>query len=363
MTSPPESPFTPPLPASTSSETIGREQRPSRLPSLPVLRLHLDARIDLSRVPAAATALGVALLSAAVVVSAVNTRAHHHLDGSNFTMGLLATAALLGIAIAAGTSAPRGEERASLVSWPGSAGVVGLALMAGVGLDEHPGSYYLTGAVALVLAAGAYAVTKAPAFTLAAIAGAALLYGRGFDDLVDTGGGSAYGFVDGDKGTNTFMIIGAAIVGFVVVATAVCWVLLPATRVMNGIVIGGAGVAGLYQLFTFLALNRDLSAGSFGDESSTALVNDIWAVLGYSVGLAVFWLLCSMISGQVGFRVLALVVTVFAVPAAAYALAVHHPTWWEVVACAGGGTVLATVGLLELTIRPTAKETGISSRR
>lgn len=349
MTLSPESPSPATPPGSTTVETIGRVTRPSRIPPLKI-----DLRVELSRVPAALTAIGTALVSAAVVIATIHARVRHHLDGSNYTMGLLATAGLLAVAIVAGVLVPDAERRASLVSWPGAAGIIALGAMAGVGIHTHPQSIYVTSLVILAFSGCAYAAVRAPAFTLSAIAGAALLYGQGFRDAFHPGGILAELNVDGGgKDHNTFMIIGAGVVGFVVLATALCWVLPSAVRDLDGIVIGGVAIAALYYLSTFLMLNR--YQFDYNPHSS-ALVNDIWVVLGYSVALALFWLGCFLVSGHVGFRILAVIATAYAVPVAAYELVVSHPTWWEVVACGIGGFLLLAVCFILWNLHPAPTE-------
>jgi hypothetical protein len=330
MTVPSETPHSPLVDHTT--ETIGRPSKARRIPPL-------DLRIDHDQVPSAATALGVALVSAAVIVSAMNSRAHHHLDGSNFTMGVLGAVGLLGVAVVVRTLFPEAEEWCALVSWPGTAGIIATGLMAAVLINDSPASLYTMSSLIITLSICAYLVTKAASFTLGAIAGSALLYGQAFNDLVDTGGG-----FDPDQGdSDTFVLIGAAVLVFVLVATVICARLLPGTRILNGVVIGAGGVVAMYFLFQFLTINRYFTSESevFGDGGEKSpYVNDLWAVLGYCIALALFWLACSLVTGHVGFRILAITITLLAIPTTAYALVVSHPTWWEVVPCAVGGALL-----------------------
>src|SRR4051794_3681095 len=81
---------------------------------------------DLER---AVVAFGVALLATAVVLSTYYSRLRPGLDWSNYTVGLLATAGLLAVSIAAGLGVlvPRRDDEATdLVAWPGTFGAVGV---------------------------------------------------------------------------------------------------------------------------------------------------------------------------------------------------------------------------------------------
>ncbi|MCW2755733.1 MAG: hypothetical protein JWQ32_3144 [Marmoricola sp.] len=331
------------LPPPPDVEIVGPAKTPPR-------QLTLSIHIDRAALPSTATALGVALVSAAVVTSAIYSRHSGSLDMSNYVMGVLGTVGLLGFAIGAYVRAPASQRGTTLVSWPGAAGIVGAGAMLAVAINDDPGSVYALGGAVLVLSASVFLVTRAAPFTLTAIAGAALLYGQGFGDVIGTGTS------DIGSGTDTsFIRIGAAILVFVALVTGLGW-LLPETRVLTGVVTGVGGLVAMTALFVALVI-----AGSFagiasgfsataGPGGSAQVVafhnpfsNDIWTVLGYSAALVLFWLACSAITGHVGFRILAIVLTLIAVPATTFALSARHPTWWEVVTCGLGGLVLVWV--------------------
>jgi hypothetical protein len=333
----------PPPPSSPSSttETIGGPLRPRRLPPL-----KLDLRIDRSQLPIAATALGVALVSAAVVLSALYSRHSGDLDGSNYAMGVLATLGLLGGCLGALLLLPRSERQGALVTWPGAAGVAGVGLMLAVAITKNNVSVYTASIAVIILSIGGYLLTRGASFVLTTIAGTVALYVQAFNDLIPTGkhGDDSLGFGFGD---NEFMVLGAAIVVFVVLATTAAW-FLPETRVLSGIVIGVGGVAAMGYLFEFLSISHYFFEGSGGGYPGSGaavdvrhpFVNDTYVVLGYCFLLALFWLACSLSTGNVGFRILALAITLLAVPLTTFSLSAKHPTWWEVASCALGGLIL-----------------------
>ncbi|MCW2855297.1 MAG: hypothetical protein JWR52_912 [Marmoricola sp.] len=330
------------LPPPPDAEIVGPAKTPRQLT--------LSISIDRAALPSAATALGVALVSAAVVTSAIYSRHSGSLDMSNYLMGVLGTVGLLGIAIGAHVRAPASERSATLVSWPGAAGIVGAGAMLAVAINDDPGSVYELGGAVLVLSAGAFLVTRAAPFTLTAIAGAALLYIQGFSDVIGTGSSDI-----GSGSDTSFIRIGAAILVFVAVVTALGWV-LPETRVLTGVVTGVGGLVAMTSLYVGLVLAGSFASVASGFSSTggpdgsgqvvafhNPFTHDIWTVLGYSAALVLFWLACSAVTGHVGFRVLAVVLTLIAVPATTFALSARHPTWWEVVTCGLGGFVLVWV--------------------
>lgn len=348
----------------------------------PVRRPIASVSIDRSQLSAAAAALGISLLSAAIIMSAMYSRQRSDLDASNFTMGVLSTLGLLSVSAGAAILLPRSSHRSVLVSWSGAAGVLGTGLMLAVLIDDDPAALYAGASVVVAMSVAGYLTTRAASFVLTTIAGLALLYGQVFDDVID---------VDGD-GTNTFMIVGAAILVFVVVVTAAGW-WLPDARVLSGVVVGAGGLAAFAALFqalmfarvfttfgssesvpmTTLPSNSALEGGFEGDGPAAQLEpdsfpsfedaenvfrhnpyrNDVYVILGCCAVLAALWLACSLYTGHVGFRILVLATAVEAVPMATMALFASHPTWWEVVAGALGAVVL--VGSTAAAIgRPTA---------
>lgn len=304
---------------------------------------------DWSQLPSVATAFGVSLVGAAVSLSSVHSRGRGHLDWSNFTMGVLATLGLLGVAAGAHLLLPSSERRAVLVSWPGAAGAVGAGLMIGVLVNDDPWSLYLGASLVVALSVVGYLFTRSAPFVLGAIVGLALLYGQVFGDLIDLSG-------DGD---NLFMIIGAAIVVFVVLVTAAGW-LLPETRVLSGVVVGAGGLAAMVALLEALTIARAfttafMDAGEFDDGTGTdgfetvmrhnPYENDVYMVLVYVALLGALWTACALASGHVGFKILVASSWVVVLPLATVALITRHPTWWEVGACALGAVVLVGVAL------------------
>ncbi|HET6168320.1 MAG TPA: hypothetical protein VFE07_15930 [Marmoricola sp.] len=332
-----------PPPSPDSYEAVGPE---------PMKRPVVDITIDWSQLPGAATALGVSLVSAAVVLSAGYSRESGDLDASNFVVGVLGTLGLLGVAVAGHLLAPAAERRGALISWTGATGSVGAGLMLGVLINKDPASTYVAAAVILALSASGYLVTRSAPFVLSFLIGATVLYVQVFDDLIDTGGG---------HGENTFMIIGAGVTVFVVLVTAAGW-LLPATRVMSSVVVGAGGLIFLTGLLVALFFSRTFVASmSFhgGDDPSRFVEgsphdpfkNDVYMVLVYCAVLALLWLGCSLVTGHVAFRVLVLAAAVVIIPVASVAVFARHPTWWEVVAGGLGAAALAFGGWLS-TPRP-----------
>jgi hypothetical protein len=357
---------------------------PAAPPSTPAAK-RLTVSLDLAQLPSVATAFGVALVSATVVLSTFYARIDGSLDKSTYTMGVLATLGLLGVAIGGHWLVPDAERRATLVSWPGTAGTIGAGLMIAVLVDDGTWSAYLGALVVLVLSVAGYVVAQAAPFVLSAIAGLGVLYIQVFSDAID---------LDGD-GKNIFIIIGAAILVFVAAVTAFGW-LLPKTRVLSSVVVGigaifafsgvfqGMVVFGAFSSMSSTFESSSISEGSGSSLSSDELpeptsldeadmgsmddefdddefedsptisfnrfnqqnpfTNDIWVTLGYSVALALFWALCAMATGHIAFRILSTTILLFSIPAATISLAVSHPTWWQVALCAVGGLLLAGIG-------------------
>lgn len=347
MTQPPD--MTPPPELNPDAEIIGGPVRPVR-PS-PFAFDRVQAAIEVPRV---VTALGVGLISAAVATSAVYSRTHHNLDVSNFTMGVIGVVGLFAVAGFAHLLLPQAEENSNLVSWPGTAGVVGTALLLAVLITNGSAAQYTASAVLAALAALGYLATRTPPFVLAALVGIAVFYEKAFDDLFS---GHHGGF-----GHNTFMIIGAGVLAFVIVLTLAGW-MLPDTRVLTGVVIGIGGTVAIGVVLETLIIAKsfaDFSAfpissgpdeSGFGGFPNTVhhhnpYTNDAYMVLLYCLVLAVFWAACAAVTGHIGFRILVVAITILTIPMATVALASHHPTWWEVAVGIIGG-----LGLLGAAVR------------
>lgn len=331
--------------------------------------------LDLAHLPNVATALGVSLVSAAIVLSANYSReSGDELDGSTFLMGVLATVGLLAVAAGSHLLVADAERRASLVSWPGAAGTVGAGIMLAVQVDGEPWSAYGAGAVILIVSVLAYAGTKAAPFVLSAILGLALLYMQGFSDVIDT---------ETEDGTS-MIIVGAGLLFFVGAVTALGW-LLPKTRVLSAVVVGAGAIAIIAGLFSFIVTFAAFST-AFSEDSgmrysgtyeqlkgidmdeayesdpdgyeitmyedvsdefygANPYRDDLKILLAYSAALALFWSLCALATGHVAFRILSVTILVFSIPATTIALMVSHPTWWQVALTGGGGLLLGLVGL------------------
>lgn len=290
------------------------------------------------------TAAGAGLLGAAVVISRFRSRSDGDLDWSNFGVGLGATAVLLLIALVGAATAGRREgsrARTDLVTWPGVAGILGVALMIDVGIDSKGhGIGYLIGAVVVVLAAIGYAVSRRAAFVVTAIVGLAILYALAFDDLI----------ADNLSDESTTVVVGAAVGVFVVAVTVLGW-LLP-SRAISGVAVGAAGLTAyavillgmlamrlLGDLFGGLALAGPMS-GLPADRGFSYAESDVWWTVGFAGVLAVGWALAAAVSNHSGFAVLALAAPVVIAPLASAVLAVEHPTWWSAVLASGGGILL-----------------------
>lgn len=340
----------------------------------------LSLSFDLNRLPGVATAVGVALVSAAIVVSAMYARQGDELDTSILVMGLIAAAGLLVVAAGAHLMLPDAERRATLVSWPGAAGIVGAGIMFAVAIDDDPVATYAAGALILGVSVLSYLATKAAPFVLTTILGLFLLYAQVFADVFDN-----------DDDATSFIIDGAAILVFVGAVTGLGW-LLPKTRVLSAVVVGIGAIAmlgvtfsamiafGQFQAYvdssegvrysgTYEQLQGEHMDEPYSSESDEGYSleseypddaffaenpyrDDIWVMLSYAAALALFWALCALATGHVAFRILSATILVFAIPASIFALAVSHPTWWQVGLTALGGLVLAGVGYRTMKTEP-----------
>lgn len=309
-------------------------------------------------------AVGAGLLGAAVVIARVRSRSDGELDWSNFGVGLGATAVLLLIALVGATTAGRREgsrARTDLVTWPGVAGILGVALMLDVGIDSKGhGIGYLIGAVVVVLAAIGYVISRRAAFVVTAIAGLGILYALGFEDLV----------ADNVSDANAPVVMGAAVGVFVVAVTILGWVL--PSRAISGVAVGVVGlVAYAGMLLTMLVLRMigeffgglggglfpgaggagDPDGGGSGEFGWFAVTgayreSDVWWTVGFAGLLALGWALAAAVSNHSGFALLALATPVVIAPLASAVLAVEHPTWWSAVLASGGGILLLGGALL-----------------
>lgn len=298
-------------------------------------------------------ALGAGLLATTVALSTLYSRDRPHLDWSNYAVGVAATLGLLAIAAlaAGGSSRVRAGRTSDAAAWPGAVGAVSAGLMVSVGLDDHAVTPYLAGAVVLAVSAAGWLATWRDPYVVSAILGLFLLVGSAYDDLVGVDGG------------DRLWPSALALALFAVVVTVVGW-RLPA-RAVAGVTAGAIAALGLAALSGLLAITGLLAAAfsafdsDFGDASAPALGvsvgiddpfgdvrADTWITLALALALVLFWTLCAMLTGAMGFRILVVATAVSVTPLATVALRVDHPTWWGVVLGAAGGIVL--LGALRL---------------
>lgn len=294
---------------------------------------------------AAIVALGTGLLAAAVVIGAFRSRSDDDLDWSNFGVAVGATAVLLVIAILGALSARRsgGRAREEVVTWPGAVGILALALVIGVGIDDDSSWVgYLIGGTIVVLAALGYLAARRPAFAVVAILGLGLLYLVAFGDLV------AEHLGDGHLGVTAALVL----LVFVVAVTLVGWAL--PSRALTGVAVGVVGAVGLTGIMAayvaaryFLEFFGGMSGfGDFEEAGGDPIPgtgfqeSDVWWVLALSAALVVLWALAAAITNHSGFTILAIALPTTVVPLASAALAAEHPTWWAAILAAGGGVLL-----------------------
>ena len=314
-------------------------QTPSRGPSV-----RPSAPLDLQR---PLVAVGVGLLATAVALSTRYTRLEGHLDKSNYAVGLLATAGLLGIAAVAflGVVVPRGLDAATdLVAWPGAFGVAAVGLMIAVGMDDTTATAYVAGLAVVALSVAGYLLTRRGPFVVTAILGLFVVYAQVVDDLVGVGEGDDVGGVR----------LAISLTVFTLLVTGLGWPL--PTRVLSGVVAGVIAVLGFASLTGVLAAASMFQAawvgypadGTFEDYSGP-LVHDYdkdgWTVLALALLLVLVWAACAAFTAAVGFRILVPAMAVSVTPLATLILRPEHPTWWGVVLAAVGGAALISVAL------------------
>jgi len=300
-----------------------------------------DRSIEL-RLDSGAVALGCGLVATAVVLSSIYSRNKPGLDWSNFSMGLLATVGLLGVAIAAHLIVRNPELRTNLTSWPGAFGAVSAGFMVALAMDFNSASWYLGGLVIVALSAGGYYFVRSGAFVLGAIAGLLVLYVQLFDDIVGV-----------DDGDNFGMYASVGIFLFAGAITLAGWYL--PTRDLSGVTVGaaavGAHVALLYALNLigmFQAFDESFDETSYNGGPPPRFDgydDDVFVILLVSLALCAIWAWCNWQTGHVGYRLLILAALVTAIPGATLVLAVEHPTYWEGAVGLAGAAVLASAGV------------------
>lgn len=351
---------------------------------------------DPGHLPSAGTAIGVGLLSAAVFVSAMHARSTFDIrvDGSSsgldlavYLIGVAAVLVLAGIAVA-GLAVERITEP-TVVSWPGAAAALGSGLMLGVLIDSGPEDLYAGAALTLTLSLTGLWITRAAPFVVTGLAALSLLYGQGFDDLVD---------FSELEGGDSFITVGAAITAFVIAVSVAGW-FLRETPALTAVLTGIGGLVALVLLFQALAFTGlvstsfDEASASMAEEYSSGeeflcgmetnedgspvdegavedcyeeqfeeggfeedfdsdlrvsdlfspsgeVKRNLYIVLGFALLLAGFWTVFGMATGHVAFRILVAADVAIMIPAATMALVVEHPAWWEIALIVLGGLVL-----------------------
>ncbi|GAB6986601.1 hypothetical protein [Nocardioides pyridinolyticus] len=251
-----------------------------------------------------------------MVLSAYYSRLRPGLDWSNYVVGLVATAGLLGIAVLAhrlAVSAGTGPT-SDAVAWPGAFGVVAVGLMVGVALDDHAATAYVAGPAVLVLSFVGWLVSWRSPFVVSGILGLFVVAAQAFGDVVG---------VDGDEHVWPAAL---ALVVFAVAVTAAGWPL--PSRVVSGVTAGTIAAVGLASLTGLLAISGIFSAAYAMPvpDPEQPTVSDTWTTLAYT--------------GAQGFRILMVATAVAVTPLATIALQVEHPTWWGVVLGGVGGVAL-----------------------
>ena len=284
-------------------------------------------------------ALGVGLLFATVLLAAFRSRDQEDLDWSNFVLGIAATVALLGVAAVGHFLLPRSRS-GDLVAWPGSFGAVSAGLMLGVGIDEDWVAYP-SGLLIVALSVGGYLLVTRPAFVVSAVIGLFITYVTLCDDAFD--------LADFEKlDDNVGLVVGAVLFVFVLAVTAAGW-FLP-TRVYSAQVAGWIAVVGYATVLLFLVVAGAIVA-AFDEAAAprrSGVEDDVWWLMAFSVVLVALWLWCSWVTGHAGFRLLVVAMLGMVLVLGTTALAVEHPTWWEVGAGLLGGGVLALTGFRRL---------------
>ena len=288
----------------------------------------------------AAVAVGVALLVATVLLSAFRTRAEGDLDWSNLILGLAAALGLLGVAVAARMLVADPLRAGNLFAWPGAFGALALGVMLAVWVDEDWVAY-LSGLLIVVLSVAGYLLSRRPAFVVTAVIGLLVVYLKLTDDLFDV--------ADVDQlDDNAGVVVGAVLLAFTLLVTAGGW-FLP-TRVYSGVVAGAIAVVGYASTLVGLVVAATFARAfsGFGEEPPqrpAGFDDDVWWIFGFSIVLIALWAFCTWVTGHAGFRLLMVALAAAVVPLGTTALAVEHPTWWEVVLGLVGGGLLVAVAL------------------
>lgn len=315
-------------PPSPSTSDRGTDTTPLRSPTV--------------RRDSVSVALGVAFLAAAVVVSTTRARSQGDLDVTVWLVGVGATIALLAAGLAARALVADPETARALMSWPLAFGTVGAGLVVAQALDDGTTTTYVAGLLVIALAAASYALVPSAPPVVAGIFGVLAVYGQAFTDLADFD-------VAEENGFKTFAV---AVLLFVVITTAIGWV-LPAARTTVPVVVGVGAVLAYTGIMAVIAFTAAFVGGfsDFGTEAPEPPSYDGDVYLTFALGAVMIagWLVLGYLTDSPGYRVLvvAMLATVF--PAGAALLAVEHPTLWGFVVAVLGVAVLAAVVLRAAT--------------
>jgi hypothetical protein len=180
-----------------------------------------------------------------------------------------------------------------------------------------------------------------------AILGAGVAYIQLADDVI----------VDIGDEDDQAIIAAATIAAFVLVVTAVGWMLR--TRALSGVVAGVIGVVGfnivlfaLVFLQSFGAFFSEVGMEELDDGSVPPDLpdydNDVYVILAMAAVLTLLWALAAAVDGNPGFTLLTIAMPASLVPTATFVLMVEHPTWWGVGFAVAGALLLAAAGLKQV---------------
>lgn len=347
---------TPPPPTSTPGAS-GAPARPTRR----------------TRLGSALAVLGVALLFAGVVLSAVFARAENptvalaqglqgggsgsgDLDWVNYGPGLGATLVLLVLA-AVGTFRGGGrrghldhldhrdhrDHRAALAVWPAAFGALGAGAMVAVALEDGEATAWVVGGVVLGISVVFYLLTRGGALAVTAVVGLAILYVKVAD------------LVLGGLDTEGFIVPVLTVAVFTVVVTAVGW-FLPRARFVVGVFTGAVTVVVFVLILLVSAFLSAIGSafGSFGAPpgspapdlpSSSQFDDDVYVTLAVTAALVLVWALATALTDHPGYKTLVVAAPALVVPSAVVALAVESTEWWTIGFAVVGAVVLVVAVL------------------
>lgn len=323
---------------SFSDASIPPPPEPTPPPAAPGVTLRLPAL----RRDGVTVALGVAFLTAAVVVSTSRARSRGDLDLSVWSVGLVATLVLLGFGLAARLLVADRDAVTTLASWPLAFGTGSAGVVLANALDDGTSTTYLCGLLVIALAAASYVAVPSAPPVVAGIFGVLAVYGQAFDDAVGVD-------VAGDD--NGFKTFAVAVLVFVALVTAIGWALPPA-RTTVAIVVGVGAIVAYVGIMAAIGFTAAFSSFSFDDSGpveTPSYDGDVYTTFLLATLLVVGWMVLGYLTDSAGFRVLVVAMVASVFPAGVTLLAVEHPTGWAVGAGVIGVAVLGVVGLRATT--------------